>query len=94
MSTRLLRGLKSSLLDGLAEGDVLPVVDEQRVVLVVDDYVIDAGEAQRTHGVAAITGWVDVEVLTAGGREGEVDTVMHMHRSTWPMDVNTDKTHV
>ena len=60
----------SSLLDGLAEGDVLPVVDEQRVVLVVEDYVVDGGEAQRTHGVAAITGWVDVEVLTAGGREG------------------------
>lgn len=49
---------------------MLPVVDEERVLLVVLDDVIYGGEGQGTHGVLPVGGRVNVEMLTAGrGRE-------------------------
>ena len=60
------------LLDGLAERNVLPVVDEEGVLLVVCDDVINAWEGEGPHGVMAVRGRVNVEMLAAtGGRDSK-----------------------
>lgn len=51
------------LLDGLAESDVLPIVNEEGVLLVVCDDVVDAGKGQRAHRVVPLRRRVNVEML-------------------------------
>ncbi len=53
---------------------MVAIIDEERVLLVVQDDVLDGRERQHPHHVVALRGGVDVEVLAAirkpGGREG------------------------
>ena len=65
------------LLDGrLAQSDMLPIVYEEGVLLVVLYDVVDGGEGEGAHNVGPIGGGVNVEMLTAGGREREKNSVM------------------
>lgn len=44
---------------------MLPIVDEEGVLLVVLDDVVNGGEGQSTHGVLPVWGRVNVEMLAA-----------------------------
>jgi len=58
-----------TFLDGLTQRNVLAVMDEEGVLLVMNDDVFYGGEGQNPHHVLAVGRRVDVEVLTAAGRE-------------------------
>ena len=59
-----------TFLDGLAQRDMLAVVDEERVLLIVCDDVLNGGESQHAHHILAIGGGVNVEVLAAARVSG------------------------
>lgn len=57
------------LLDCLAEGHMLAVVNEEGVRLIVLDDLLNARERQSSHSVLPVRWWVNVEVLAAAKRE-------------------------
>jgi len=67
-------GIFATFFNCLTECDVLIVVNEQRVGLVVFDYLIDGWEYKSSHAELTIRSWINVEMTYARGKNNSTVT--------------------